>query len=75
MNRMGGINGIFLLITAGFGLAGFSVSLMPVPEIKEPMISPVLIVIIGIISYFVLILITRFAFQRNVTTELYLIVL
>ena len=73
-NRAGGINGLLLLITAALGVAGLSLSLMYVPEIAEPTINPVGIVTAGILSYFVLLLITKYAFHRIVTTELFLIV-
>lgn len=73
-NRVGGINGILLMITAALGIAGLSFSLMRIQEMKEPKISPMGIVIAGIISYFGLLLITRYAFHRIVTTELILIV-
>ena len=73
-NRVGGTNGILLMITAALGVAGLSFSLMHVDAIAEPKISPAIIVIMGIIGYFILLLITRFAFGRIVTTELILIV-
>ena len=72
--RVGGLNGILLLFTSALGVAGFIFSAARIPGIKEPKIYPTAIVIIGIISYFVLLLITRYAFQRIVTTELFLIV-
>lgn len=74
VNRVRGTNGILLLITAALGVAGFSFSLVHVTEMAKPMISPVVIVVSGILSYFVLLLITRYAFDRIVTTELVLIV-
>ena len=48
--RVGGINGILLLITAALGVAGLSFSLMRVPEISAPKINPMGIVAAGIIS-------------------------
>ena len=72
--RVSGINGILLLITAVLGVAGLTFSLMQVPVITSPRISPIAIVIVGIASYFVLLLITRYGFHRIVTTELILIV-
>ena len=72
--RVGGINGILLLITAALGVAGLSFSLMRVPEISAPKINPMGIVAAGIISYFALLMITRYGFHRIVTTELVLIV-
>ncbi|MDO5133920.1 MAG: hypothetical protein Q4D81_13220 [Eubacteriales bacterium] len=73
-NRVDGTNGVLLLITAALGVAGLSFSLMRVPETTNPRISPVGIVNVGILSYFILLLITRYAFHRIVTTELILIV-
>ena len=72
--RAGGINGLLLLITAALGVAGISFSLMPVPVISEPRISQTGIVFAGIITYFALLLITKYGFHRIVTTELILIV-
>ena len=72
--RASGVNGILLLITAVLGICGLTFSLMPVPETGEPKIDPIVIVAAGIISYFVLLVITRFGFHRIVTTELILIV-
>ena len=74
VGRVGGINGILLLITAVLGVAGIFFSLMSVPEVIKPKIAPMGIVAIGILTYFVLLLITRYGFQRIVTTELILIV-
>ncbi len=72
--RVSGINGILLLITAILGVAGLTFSLMQVPVITSPKISPMVIVIAGIVSYFAFLLITRYGFHRIVTTELILIV-
>ena len=72
--RVSGINGILLLITAVLGAAGLTFSLMQLPVIAAPKINPMVIVIVGIISYVVLLLITRYGFHRIVTTELILIV-
>lgn len=74
VNRVGGINGILLLITAAFGVFGLFFSLMRLPEIRDTKLDPVLIVVVGILSYFLLLLITRHVFHRIVTTELILIV-
>ena len=72
--RVGGVNGVLFLITAALGLSGLYLSLMSVPEITRPKISPVVIIIAGVLSYFLLLLITRYAFHRIVTSELFLIV-
>ena len=74
VNRAGGLNGILLMITAVLGISGLTFSLMRIEEIAEPKMNPMIIVIAGIIGYFVLLLITRFGFGRIVTTELILIV-
>ena len=74
VNRVGGSNGLLLLITAALGIAGMAMSLMPVPEILPPKISSTLIITGGIAAYIGLLLLTRFVFQRIVTTELILIV-
>ena len=74
VNRVSGINGILLFLTMAFGIAGVVFSLMQIPEITEPKIHPVVIIITGITAYIVLFLSTRFLFHRIVTAELFLIV-
>ena len=74
VDRVGGINGILLLITAGLGIAGIVMSLMPVPQITKMKADPAMIAVGGIIAYIVLMLVTRYCFRRVVTTELLLIV-
>lgn len=74
VSRIGGVNGALLFATAAFGIAGLICSLTRVQTRIEYKISPMLIVIGGIALYFAVMLITRFAFQRIVTTELFLIV-
>lgn len=74
VSRISGVNGALLFATAAFGVAGLICSLTRVQTRIEYKISPMLIVIGGIALYFALMLITRFAFQRIVTTELFLIV-
>lgn len=76
VNRAGGINGILLLITALCGISGLVLSIYganALPTVSRPKLSGGYIVIGGIIAYFVLLLVTRFAFHRPVTTELFLI--
>ena len=73
-SRLGGINGVLLLATAAFGIAGIALSLMPLPLTAAPKLRPTVILIAGIAGYLALVLITRFAFHRIVTTELFLIV-
>ena len=74
VSRAGGINGVLLLITAVLGFAGIVFSLMPVKEIRKPLISQGMIVICGIATYVILLVLTRVLFKRIVTTELFLIV-
>lgn len=73
VSRISGMNGLLLFLTAAFGAAGLICSLTKIPELAEPKISPMLIVIGGIALYFALLVITCFVFQRVVTTELFLI--
>ena len=74
VNRVGGINGILLFITAALGIAGIVMSLIPVPLTAKLKADPLAIVAGGVIAYVVLLLVTRFCFQRVVTTELFLII-
>ena len=73
VNRIAGLNGVLLLITAVLGITGIVLSLMNLPDVNGRHIPTNLIVIGGIIAYFALLIITRFAFHRIVTTELVLI--
>lgn len=76
VNRAGGINGILLLITALSGITGLVLSIYganALPTVSQSKLSGGYIVIGGIIAYVVLLLVTRLAFQRPVTTELFLI--
>ena len=74
VNRIGGANGILLLSTAAFGIAGVVLSLTSVAMITPPKIGAAWILAAGIAAYVLLLLITRYAFHRVVTTELILIV-
>ena len=74
MNRISGANGILLLSTAAFGIAGVVLSLTGVPLVTPPKIKGFAIIAAGIAAYVLLLLITRYAFHRVVTTELILIV-
>ena len=69
VSRVGGMNGILLLITAGLGLAGGVLSLIPIPTVRDYWISPSNIAVIGVVAYIVLLLVTDFLFHRMVTTE------
>ena len=76
VSRVGGMNGVLLLITAVLGIAGVIFSLLP----DETMVSsgekiaPAYIIGGGILAYVVLLLVTRYCFNRIVTSELMLIV-
>ncbi len=89
VSRVGGVNGLLLLVTAALGIAGLIFSLMPVPALTEPPVPalteppvpaltepPVpaaIIVAAGAVGYFVLLLVTKVIFHRVVTSELFLI--
>ncbi len=74
VNRLGGINGILFGTTAAFGIAGLICSLGRIEEKTYPRLDELAIVVVGVIAYFLLMLITRYLFGRIVTTELILIV-
>lgn len=74
VSRIGGINGILLLITAAFGFAGIFFSLTPIAAEREFLISQSSIVMAGVVVYILLMLVTMGVFHRVVTTELVLIV-
>ena len=73
VNRVGGINGILLLITAAFGISGLVCSLTTIPGVKSVRISSFAVITGGIVIYIVSLLVTRFLFHRIVTSELFLI--
>ena len=73
-DRMGGINGILLLITAVLGVAGILFSLMPTPETAGTKYGQMYIIIGGIAAYIILMMVTKYAFNRIVTSELFLII-
>ncbi len=73
-DRVGGLNGVLLLITAALGITGMLCSLGSI-ELKTALrLDPHRIAVMGVITYIVLLLVTRFGFHRIVTTELFLIV-
>ena len=74
VNRIGGLNGVLLLAMVALGVAGVWLSLTPLPATTAPVLEASNIAIGAIALYAVLLLVTRFAFQRAVTTELLLIV-
>lgn len=76
VNRAGGINGVLLLITALSGLSGVVLSIIgenALPAVSTLKMGAGMIVTGGILAYIILLIVTRFAFQRPVTTELILI--
>ena len=73
-DRLGGLNGVLLLITAILGIAGILFSLMPTSETVGIKYSQTYIIIGGIAAYIILMVITKVAFSRIVTSELFLIV-
>lgn len=73
-DRLGSINGILLLITAVLGVAGILFSLMPTPETAGTKYGQMYIIIGGIAAYIILMMVTKYAFNRIVTSELFLIV-
>ncbi len=74
VDRIGGLNGILLLITAILGVAGVFFSLMPTPETTGIKYNQMYIIIGGIAAYIILMMVTKYAFSRIVTSELFLIV-
>ena len=75
VNRIGGINGVLLAVTAALGLTGIKFSLDSIMDTEGKLpLSPLSIILVGIIAYVLLLLITKFAFHRIVTSELLLIV-
>ena len=75
VSRVGGLNGVLLLLTAAFGLVGVIMSTGAVPELYPAKINPLYLIPAGATMYIILLLITRLVFHRVVTTELILIVL
>lgn len=73
VSRVGGVNGLLLLVTAALGIAGLIFSLMPVPALTETPVPAAIIVAAGAVGYFVLLLVTKVIFHRVVTSELFLI--
>ena len=75
-NHTSGLNGILLLITAGFGLAGLFINMKGV--VKTPpakgLVSGISIIVSGVLTYVVLLYATRIILHRQVTSELFLII-
>ena len=67
------MNGLLLLITFALGIIGIAFSMSSGSLVRNHIINTSILPIIGIISYIILLIITRFFFNRIVTTELFLI--
>ena len=74
VNRGQGITGFFLLMIVISGIAGITLSLKITELTKKTVFSQIYIIIGGIAAYIMLMLITKYGFDRFVTTELFLIV-
>ena len=74
VNRIGGMNGALLAITAILGISGVVFSLLPSDKDVLWKTNPLFIIAGGIISYIVLLFVTRYMFDRVVTSELFLII-
>ena len=74
VSRGEGLVGTLLMLTALFGVAGLIFCFMPSLETAHTKYSQTFIVIGGIAAYIVLMFVTKYGFQRVVTTELFLIV-
>ena len=73
VKRISGVNGLLLLITFALGIIGIAYSISSINLVRNHIINTSSLPIIGIISYIILFVITRFFFNRIVTTELFLI--
>ena len=74
VNRIGGMNGALLAITAILGISGVVFSLLPSNKDGLWKTNPLIIIAGGIIGYIVLLFVTRYMFDRVVTSELFLII-
>lgn len=74
VNRIGGLTGIMLAVTAALGIIGIAVTLAAFQKLTEkPPVNMVWICLGGVILYIFLLLLTGKIFGRPVTTELFLI--
>lgn len=74
VSRVKGFNGLLLTLTAVTGIGGIALSLLST-KTAITLLSPAAILTAGAVGYIVLLLITRFLFNRIVTSELLLIVM
>ena len=75
-NHTSGLDGILLLITAGFGLSGLFINMLGIVKIptEKGFTSGIIIIAVGILTYIILLYGTRVLLHRQVTTELFLII-
>ena len=71
-----GVDGVLLLVTAGFGLAGLAVNLIGIRDnaIGKGLVSGYVIIACGVLTYFLLMFGSSMILHRQVTTELMLII-
>ncbi|MBQ3796650.1 MAG: hypothetical protein II842_10260 [Butyrivibrio sp.] len=71
-----GRDGVLLLITALFGLAGLAINMLGITKTppKEGLLSGIVIIIAGVVTYVVLLYGSRIILHRQVTSELFLII-
>ena len=75
VNRIGGVNGVLLAVTAVLGLTGIAFSLYSITDTEGKLsLSPLSILFGGVMTYLLLLVVTKYAFHRIVTSELLLIV-
>ena len=74
VSRVSGLNGLLLAVTAILGIAGVVFCMLDMEGSSPWKVSPVYIISGGIIGYIVLLVVTRYIFDRVVTSELFLII-
>ena len=74
VSRVSGLNGLLLAVTAILGIAGVVFCMLDMEASSPWKVSPVYIISGGIIGYIVLLVVTRYIFDRVVTSELFLII-
>ena len=73
-DRVCGVNGMLLSITTMTGMVGLILTLMPIKHTVPLRFNQMVAVLIGIAAYIILMIVTKYGFNRMVTTELFLIV-
>ena len=74
ISRVSGMNGVLLAVTVILGIAGIVLCLLHTETSSTWKVSPLFIIIGGIIGYIILLVVTRYFFKRMVTSELFLII-